>query len=170
MSYATIAQVREVLARDSIHVAATAASLSDPQIQDNLDDATSQVNSALGYAYPTPFGLPYPQLIVNITRDIAAYLSDLTFRGTMDYSTTNSPILLRYARAMQQLKDLAAGAAKLIDWPPPGSVVTAPASNQDGQILGGFQPTAYELTAGQRSFGPNRLARNRDWLDSWGQP
>lgn len=171
MSYATVGQVKDVLARDLTHVAATAASLSDPQIQEQLDDATSQVDSALGYTYPTPFGLPYPAQVVAITRDIAAYLADLVYRGTMDYATGNSPMLLRYQRASQLLKDLASGAAKLNGWPPAGDVADQP-STQDGQISAGYCPTDPALTRSLDLRGPDRLGwpagrfTSPEW---WGQ-
>lgn len=157
MSYATLGQVRDVLARDLTHPAATAASLPDGQIQESLDDATSQVDSVLGFTFPTPFGTPYPRQVVTITRDIAAYLADLVYRGTLDYGgSTTSPMLLRYQRALQQLKDLQTGTAKLIDWPPAGDVVDQP-EPEAGQVLMGVNAAAPELTRALRHHGPDRL-------------
>jgi phage gp36-like protein len=168
VSYATIAQVRDVLARDLTHPAATAASLPDAQIQECADDASTQIDSALGYVYPTPFAAPYPRLVVTIARDIGAYLADLVYRGTLDYGgSSTSPMLLRYQRALQQLKDLQSGDAKLTDWPPPGDVIDQSPSDS-GTILPGLQATAHSLTRSLNTHGPDRLRSGGD-VGAWGR-
>lgn len=134
MSYAALADVRGVLAKDPFNAAANAASLDDDQIQLALDDATDQIDGAIGFTYPTPFSTPYPRLVSQICRDIAAYLADLTYRGSKDYGN-NDPVVLRYQRALLNLKGLTDGSSRLVDWPPAGDTVDQP-STEAGSVVG----------------------------------
>lgn len=178
MAYAEAVDVRAILARDQAHTAATAASLTDEQIGDALVDASNQVDAALGFTYPTPFTLmPYPMLVVQVTRDIAAYLSDLTYRGTKDYGTSD-PVVLRYQRALQMLKDLASGASRLVDWPPVGDpTLTDMPSTEAGSVVGpagGYNASSVavpDLTRGLVTNADPFLGYPRSGTDGsgWGQ-
>jgi phage gp36-like protein len=182
MGYAAVADVRAVLAKDQFHPESTAASLSDDQISEAIQDASDQVDAAIGFTYPTPFTLtPYPRLVVQVTRDIAAYLADLTYRGTVDYAT-GDPVVARYTRAQQVLKDLQSGAARLVDWPPVGDpTLTDLPSTEAGSIVGpagGYNAssvTAPDLVNGLITNADPRIGYPRPywndgsgWGASWG--
>lgn len=145
--YTTTALVRAVAARDPANTAATLASLSDDQIQEAINDAAAQVDSALGFTFPTPFTAPVPRQVGLITRDIAVYQADMIYRQFKDYAPGN-PILLRYQNAVTMLESLRSGKARLIDWPPAGDVIDQPVP-EGGTILNdGYIGTAPDLTQG----------------------
>lgn len=145
--YTTVAAVRAVAVRDAGNPSATLASLSDDQLQEAINDAAQQVDSLLGYTFPTPFSAPVPLQIGTITRDIAVYLADWTYRQFKDYAPGN-PIVLRYQRATDLLESLRSGKARLTDWPPPGDVVDQPAPEGGTVVSDGFVGAAPDLTAG----------------------
>jgi phage gp36-like protein len=108
--YAQVDEVRTVLARDPSQYANTAASLDDAAITGHIASAQAQVDGRLSGRYTVPFPADaVPQLVVDITRDIAAYLADLTYRQGLDYETDRDPVVLRYQQAMQMLGQIAAG-------------------------------------------------------------
>lgn len=145
--YTTVALVRAIAVRDPANTAATLASLSDDQLQEAINDAGSQVDSALGFTFPTPFSAPVPRQIALLTRDIAVYLADWTYRQFKDYAPGN-PIVLRYQRAIKLLEELRAGHAKLIDWPPPGDVIDQPAPEGGTVLNDGYVGVATDLIQG----------------------
>lgn len=145
--YTTVTAVRAVATRDPVNNAATLASLSDDQLQEAINDAAAQVDAALGFTFPTPFGVPVPKQIGLITRDIALYLADFNYRQFKDYAA-NNPVLLRYQRATTMLEDLRAGRAALVDWPPAGDVIDQPAPEGGTVLSDGYVGTAMDLTEG----------------------
>jgi phage gp36-like protein len=116
--YVTADAVRAVLARDPNNPIGTAAELGDADITSAITSAESEVDAALAVRYTTPFADPVPQLVQDLTRDIAAYLADLLYRQGKDYETTNDPVLLRYQRAKDLLDKLASGKRDLPSGPP----------------------------------------------------
>lgn len=118
MAYTTVAEVKDILAKDAENVARTAASLSDSKIQEQIKGAEEEVNSRLGVRYTVPFTDPVPAVVEYITRDFAAYYSDMVYRQSKDFSSELDPVYLRYQRAMELLKDLASGDATIV--PPDG--------------------------------------------------
>jgi len=121
MSYVLPDAVRSVLVRDTDKTTGSAASLTDATIQAAIDDAEAQVDGTLRLLYEVPFD-PAPDLVVTITRDIAAYLADLTYRQSQDYSSALDPVYLRYQRALQNLQGIATDVITL----------DAPRSDADG--------------------------------------
>ncbi|WP_027947214.1 phage protein Gp36 family protein [Amycolatopsis taiwanensis] len=116
--YVTVAAVRAILARDPTNPVGTAAELSDADIASAITSAEAEVDAALAVRYTTPFADPVPQLVADLTRDIAAYLADLLYRQGKDYETQQDPVLLRYQRAKDMLDKLAAGKRDLPSGPP----------------------------------------------------
>jgi len=110
--YVTASDVRAVLARDTSTPEAmqgTAASLPDTDVTAAIVSAQAQVDGRLSARYATPFPDPAPQLVADITRDIAAYLCDLTYRQGLDYESDRDPVILRYQQALGQLQMIASG-------------------------------------------------------------
>src|SRR5881396_3781198 len=136
--YATAGTVRAVLARDTTAPIGTAAELSDADITAAITSAQAQVDGRLAVRYSVPFTDPVPQLVADITRDIAAYLSDLTYRQGKDYESQMDPVVLRYQQALSLLGQIAGGQ---IDLPvSPGTAETGgllTAHNRyDGNLFG----------------------------------
>jgi phage gp36-like protein len=113
--YTSVGAVQAVLARSISQYDSTAASLSTDQLTAAINSAGSEIDARLAHQYKVPFRpLPdTPPLIVEIARDIAAFLADLTFRQDVDYTSENEPILLRHRRAQSLLDMLAGGTISL---------------------------------------------------------
>lgn len=149
--YATVDDVRGVLARDPAAPAGTAAELSDAEITTAITSAAAQVDSRLAGRYAVPFTDPVPQLVADITRDIAAYLADLTYRQGKDYETQMDPVVLRYQQAQALLAQLAAGQADL---------PVAPPVVESGGVMRGFQPyTGRMFSSGEFGLGVDGSGR-----------
>lgn len=109
MAYTTPDEVRLVLTRDLTQVAGNAASLSDDTILAEIASAQQRVDGKLALRYKVPFTDPAPTLIRDITRDVAAFLTDLTFREVRDYGSELNPVYLRYKDALALLDSIAKG-------------------------------------------------------------
>lgn len=109
MSYTDTATVRLVLSSVNEETGGTAADLSDPQIQYEIDSAAAVIDSYLRVQYVVPFAEPVPFIIKSICTDIAAYRSDLNYRKSREYDSQNMPIIQRYNMAMASLGDLQCG-------------------------------------------------------------
>lgn len=109
VAYTTPDEVRLVLTRDLTQTAGNAASLTDVTILGEINSAQQRVDGKLALRYLVPFAAPVPTLIRDITRDIAAYLSDLTFREVRDYGSELNPVYLRYKDALALLDSIAKG-------------------------------------------------------------
>jgi phage gp36-like protein len=83
--------------------------LDSDQVQQDIDDADSQIDMALTRRYDTPFVDPIPSAIKFISLNIAAYLCDMRFRGSREYESERYPFPLRYDRARRLLDDLGSG-------------------------------------------------------------
>lgn len=109
MAYLAPQTLRGVLAPEGAGPdQASAASLPDDQLQAAIDNAGSQVDSALGVRYTLPLAAPVPPVVVSIVQDIAAWLATLTWRRQRPLPA-ESPIVLRYTRATALLDQLAKG-------------------------------------------------------------
>lgn len=113
MGYTDVETVRLVLSSDAEETGGTAADLSDPQIQFEIDSSQAIVDSYLATTYNTPFTGSVPFLIKSICTDIAAYRADLNFRKSREYDSENMPIIRRYKAAMAMLQDLRKGVQTL---------------------------------------------------------
>lgn len=113
-SYTTPPAVRDAVAASTggSNDPGSAASLSDAQIQEAIDNAGAQVDGALAIKYGLPLAAPVPQLVVSLTTDIAAYLATLTWRRNRN-TPALAPIQLRYDRAVALLAQLVAGTIEL---------------------------------------------------------
>lgn len=120
--YATVAQVQQVLAKDAARVESNAASVPEETISVGIEAAQSEIDAKLGVIYTVPFD-PVPVLITKLTVDIAAYLTDLTYRESRDHNTALSPVYLRYQRAEALLEQLQDGTAVI---PPVGDTPNEP--------------------------------------------
>lgn len=107
MSYCSITDVKTVLRGTSGDLPAGADKLDDDQIQQSIDNAQAEVDLALSQFYITPLN-PVPDTIKIITQDIAAFVSDLTFRMSKPYSITN-PLWIRYQRVKMFLDGITKG-------------------------------------------------------------
>lgn len=112
MSYTDPTKIRQLLDPAGNAGSGSAASLEDPILQGAADRASSEVNSRLGGRYRVPFPAPYPDLVVRIATDLAAYDATLSFYGSTDITDTD-PVVRRYKESMQLLIDISAGRADL---------------------------------------------------------
>lgn len=119
MAYCTVDDVRAVLSAQGVSDTASAASLSDDDLQAAIDDTSSEVDARLAVRYDVPFdddreteAKPVPRLVRNITRDIAAYKATLTYRRGAPLETTD-PAQLRYNAATKLLSLVVNGQATL---------------------------------------------------------
>jgi phage gp36-like protein len=124
--YSTKDQVRYALTRDPGQAQGTAASLGDSQLDDAILEADARIGGRLASRYQIPFVDPAPILVSQISRDIAAYLADLSFREVRDYNSALNPVYLRYQDALKLLDQIAEGKVVLPDVP--GTVTPSGAS------------------------------------------
>lgn len=117
MAYSTAAEVRLLLVGVDDSPATdydlTADKLSDAQIEADIADADSEIDTALGDRYTVPFPTPIPSLVNSLSINIAAYLADLRFRGGKEHGSELSPFYLRYQRARNILNSLVEGTATI---------------------------------------------------------
>lgn len=110
MPYIEVPAVRAILTRDVLDTTGTAASVPESVIATAIEDASEEVDATLRSRYTVPFASPTPKLIAGITRDIAAWLTDLVYRQEKDYdSIDREPLLMRVTRARLLLTKLADG-------------------------------------------------------------
>lgn len=104
--YLTVTDLRDLLA-GSEDLPGTAASLSDADLTSAIEQAQAEVDARFGVRYDTPFANP-PQLVVDITGDIAAYRATLLARRG-EQVQPNEAVALRYQQAEQMLAAAAKG-------------------------------------------------------------
>lgn len=139
-TYTTIDAVRQVLSPDGDPSATlgTAASLSDEEIQEAIDEGAAEIDARLGARYTVPFEAPIPSILEKLNRDIAAYLATLVYRRG-DPIDSNDPVQLRYNRAQGLLTAIQNGKAEL-------SVDTgALAESGDAEVINPYEGDLFEL-------------------------
>lgn len=107
--YVSTAQVRAILAPDGATDQSTAAQMSDAALSEAILGAQREIDSRLRDRYTVPFAAgAVPGLVVELTRDIAAYLATLTHdrQGSLE---EDQVIRLRYNRARELLIQVAKG-------------------------------------------------------------
>lgn len=155
MPYCAPDDVRAVLTRDVSQPIGTAASLDDPELTEAISGAQQEVDAKLAVRYTVPFpDSNVPDLVVKLTRDIAAYLADLTYRQGKDYESDRDPVLLRYTRAQALLKDLSTGQAD-IEGPTPPTTSGALYGHQP------FEGSMFGLDSFNLGYGGDRI--RMDW-------
>jgi phage gp36-like protein len=109
--YATADEVRSAVARDPNKPTGTAASLEDEQLDEHIVNAQAEVDGTLRGRYTTPM-VPCPEMVKQITIDIASYVATLSYREGKDL-TVQDPVSLRYTRAQRLLARIADGTIDL---------------------------------------------------------
>lgn len=154
--YLMAQDLREALAGTE-NLAGTAATLSDNDLADAIRKAQAEVDAKLGTrGYTVPFTDP-PELVIDITTDIAAYLATLTYRRG-EQINRDEPVSLAYTRAEQMLTQITSGAATL--QAPGGAVEAASAA---GVVV---NPVAGDLW-GPADFDLVQQSTNFDLRRSW---
>jgi phage gp36-like protein len=159
--YTTVDDVRGALAPGGTDTRAgeTAASLSDTELEDAIQEAGELVDARLGERYSTPFTPPYPPLISQIARDLAAYGATLTNRKGQPLNDRH-PVQLRYDQATDLLDKLSSGSA-VIDT---GDEEAAPGSTAVVNVIDGslFDPWDFGLASPtQPPFDPEHWRVSR---------
>jgi phage gp36-like protein len=111
--YTTPNGVRLILAAEGNTDPSTAASLSDEELQEAIDEGAVEINARLGSRYSVPFAGAVPSLIEKMNRDIAAFMANLVFRRGNPVDV-DDPVRLRYNRARDLLNQLAKGEVELL--------------------------------------------------------
>ena len=114
MAYTTPTDLRNALAPlDGQAGGATAAEMTDPELVDAIAEAQSRVDAKLAEHYTVPFvDGSVPAIVVQLTRDIAAYFVTLTHRRSQPLADDH-PVRLRYAEATAMLDALSGGDATI---------------------------------------------------------
>ena len=141
VAYVDVDQVRRVLA-GSENLSGTAAGLSDEDIADAISRAQTEVDGRLAVRYATPFTDP-PQMVVDITLDVAAYLATLTSRRGEQVQAAE-PVALSYQRAQSLLGQVAGGQIPLtvLDQTETANSTVETHNPYDGDL---FQPDDFGL-------------------------
>lgn len=113
LGYTSVSAVRQVLAPDgdTSVTLGTAASLSDSELQEAIDEGAVEINARLASRYTVPL-TPIPAIVEKINRDIASYQATLTYQRNIPLGQDH-PIRLRAARAFELLKAIGAGKIEL---------------------------------------------------------
>jgi len=91
----------------------TPAMLGDAQIEWAIRDADSQIDSVVRRIYAVPLPDPVPDIIVSLSTDMAAVLSDNMWRGSREYATELSPARLLWDRCFRILGSIGNGSTPL---------------------------------------------------------
>lgn len=147
--YSSIEQVRAVLAADQDDAGGSGAVLSNEAIEQNLIDASNQIDGIIRGIYRVPLD-PVDPIVVTVARDIAAWLCDLTFRQWREQDERH-PVALRYARAQEQLKQISRGTLILSDQ----KAAAEEQVSADGDIVAVYpDETGSDLFCAGDYFGP----------------
>lgn len=170
MAYSTPASVRKAIVPSSDGavpnpLSHTAADLSDAELSDAIAEADSQIDGAIGGLYATPVditsGVPHP--IDYWSRNIAAYVATLSYRGSQDFSD-NDPIARRFKMTQDAMNMVATGKASL---PLPrnlgGSSEAAPGTAINPYIGDLWTPDDFSLTP---ALSPHLSGRG-GWSPWW---
>lgn len=118
MAYSTVQDVRTVLRGFSDpHMEDdpdyTPAMLGDAQIEWAIRDADAQIDGVLRRIYAVPLPDPVPDIVVTLSVDMAAVLSDAIWRGSREYSSELAPARVMWTRCMRILDSIGKGAIQI---------------------------------------------------------
>jgi phage gp36-like protein len=158
--YVSVADVREVLSPggSTDPTLGDAASLSDQDIQDAINDAHAQVEGRLAQRYTVPFADP-PVLVMRIESAIAAYLATLSYRRGTPIDQTH-PLSLRYGRATALLDQAATGKLDLVDAAAPTEVTQTAVADVENM----YEGTLFDVS----TFGLGVDGRPVPWWEGGG--
>lgn len=145
-AYTSVLAVRRVLSPDGSQdpTLGTAASLSDTELEEAIEEAAAEINSRVAARYTLPFN-EIPPLIEKLNRDIAAYLATLTYRRS-DPIDPNDPVQKRYDRAQAMLARIESGKTELTTEeagsPAPESDAAAAINLYEGEL---FTPASFAI-------------------------
>lgn len=144
-TYTDVTAVRQILSPDGSTdpTLGTAASLSDAEIQEAINEAASEINARVAGRYTVPFAQA-PAIIEKLNRDIAAYLATLVYRRG-DPIDPNDPVQLRYNRAQTLLAAIQNGKAELVGAAGPVAEGTAEAEVINPYFGDLFLPADFNL-------------------------
>lgn len=108
MSYSTLVSVRTALAAGGIMDPTSAASMSDSDIQDKIDEADALIDGYLTARYALPIEGEVPPVLRMISRDLAASYATLTYLGSIPIAQ-NHPVQIRAGAAMATLEKIRTG-------------------------------------------------------------
>ena len=74
-----------------------------------IEDAQGEVDGYLGLRFPVPLTPPVPKLVMQLTRNAAAYYADIIYRQGTDYDSELDPVYLRYRRSVELLEKISKG-------------------------------------------------------------
>jgi phage gp36-like protein len=131
--YTTRDEVRLALSPDGdVTDEGSAASLADNDLDDAVADAQAEVDGKIGGGRFN--AATVPELVQNLTRDIAAYLATLTHRRG-DPIDPNDPVQKRYDRAQSLLAGIQSGKIELSGEPEADSVDATIANVYEGDLF-----------------------------------
>jgi phage gp36-like protein len=86
----------------------SAASLSDADIQDKIDEADALIDSYLTARYALPIAGTVPPILLMISRDLAASYATITYLGSIPIAQ-NHPVQVKAGSAMTTLDKIRTG-------------------------------------------------------------
>jgi phage gp36-like protein len=117
MSYSTLINVRTALTSGGVMAPTSAASLTDADIQDKIDEADALIDGYLNARYALPIDGTVPPVVKMISRDLAASYATITYLGSLPLQPTH-PVQIKAAAAMATLEKIRTGEIML---PLPGA-------------------------------------------------
>jgi phage gp36-like protein len=108
MSYSTVLIVRTALAAGGLLDPTSAASMSDADIQDKIDEADALIDGYLNARYALPITGTVPPIVIMISRDLAASYATLTYLGSIPIAQ-NHPVQIKAGSAMATLEKIRTG-------------------------------------------------------------
>jgi phage gp36-like protein len=95
----------------------SASSLSDPDIQDKIDEADALIDGYLNARYALPIAGTVPPIVLMVSRDLAALYATLTYLGSIPLQATH-PVKIKGDAALATLDKIRTGDVML---PLPGA-------------------------------------------------
>lgn len=117
MPYSTVTSVRTALTAGGVMDGTSAASLSDADIQDKIDEADALIDGYLNARYTLPIEGTVPAILNMISRDLAASYATITYLGSIPLQPTH-PVQIKATAAMATLDKIRTGDVML---PLPGA-------------------------------------------------
>lgn len=159
--YITPADVRDNVAGTDLG-AGTCAQLDNPELAAAIGRASARVSAWTGSSYDPD---AVPDLIFDLTVQLATYYATLTYRKSRDLAPTD-PVYLGYQDAMATLKGISSGSITVVPVPPdPGGTPPQPSAPRVINTI----PRAFGPEDAGVEFGPGgRLEAQRARGSGWG--